>query len=336
MLEYVPEYGMIFDTISALMLLCNKGHEEQVKEDTGLCNESIEWIQEALTVPDEIMSVFFSVNANKSKSFMQYFFYTHDMLLKPCSMEQFCNELLVKEKVLPSLMEYYFSSICVNYSESSIRKMILGSSYDSLIKLHIWGVVSEPQYYLDELIAYMKLNYNKIAYYYKCNIEVLLEIKSQIVSETLFDIDRKLSAETEYGTIYYSIVMLSKSTLVRRGLGYFNDKENVVFILGPYWKERLQKYTDDTEVDLVLFGKILSEENRYKIIQYLLQHKEITISEAVSLLKTSVTATNYHLNMMANERMLITRNEGRKLFFSLNREYFEKIVNRIHLLTEQI
>ncbi len=76
--------------------------------------------------------------------------------------------------------------------------------------------------------------------------------------------------------------------------------------------------------DIIKMGKALSEEKRVQILRMLLVEKEITAQQLLVRLKLSMTATHYHLEMLLQAGMLLTRNEGRTIFYSLNRTYFDR------------
>jgi ArsR family transcriptional regulator len=72
-------------------------------------------------------------------------------------------------------------------------------------------------------------------------------------------------------------------------------------------------------------GKIISDPTRLKMLDLLKVRKEIYTGEMCEILNMTLTAVFYHLNMMLSEKLLKTRNEGRKVFYSINNDYLNDI-----------
>ena len=183
----------------------------------------------------------------------------------------------------------------------------------------------------------LDVTYKKVkAYYHKCE-HIIREVANSIDEDVMKSVDKAFQVREDYANIKVisSVALLSESKISRRGVRESSDVM-AIYLLGTQWQEKLQQYMGNNHTDVNVFGKITSEVNRMKIIDYLLQHKEITMAEAVEYLGTSVMATNYHINMMADSKMLKVRNEGRKLFFSLDRKYFDGMISSLRDIADQI
>ena len=74
---------------------------------------------------------------------------------------------------------------------------------------------------------------------------------------------------------------------------------------------------------LIDFMKIISESNRFRIIQLLFNNKEITVTDLSSLLKISQPATSQHLKILSLSSIVKQCRNGRKIFYSLDHSGIE-------------
>ena len=74
-----------------------------------------------------------------------------------------------------------------------------------------------------------------------------------------------------------------------------------MLLLGcEYENNRLLRAIRFPEPDLVQFGKVMSEANRYKILEMLLERGELCTADIAKEWDTSVTLVYYHLEMMSS------------------------------------
>lgn len=336
MIEFSPEYGVMVDTLAALEYQCNPDQEGRVRQQYGLGQEGTQWIESHFDAPDEGLDIFFSLCDNRKDPFIRYFQIINGDEMLPCTIQEYSKKYFTVQQLQKALVEYYLIVDYNSCSMSNLREGISKSSYSTDMKYHLTSFLLDPEYYVDLLNVHISSYANKVREYHQKHSYEIHEVMESLDESALNYIDESVLNDSRKERRYRSITLLAEYFFERRGLGMVEDNERVLFSVGPRWKEKLQQYLSHNDVNILSFGKIISEENRIKIIQYLLAHEEITIAEAVRYLKTSVTATNYHLNMMADAKMLRVRNEGRKLFYSLNREYFDNASYSIKNVADQI
>lgn len=336
MIKFYPEYGMIKDTITALTYQYNQNQEHQTCKRLGLEKDGIQWIASNFSKPREELCIFFEICDNKRDPFLTYLFVTSGDEMFPCTLQRYRDAYFTVESIHAKLMEYYLSANVESVSLSELRQAITESDYRNTIKLHLIGFLVDPHAYVNSLNTYLDLYYRKVQEYHAKHQHSVEQMADTITLDTVCDFDHQFAVQTEYNKVYTSVSLLATQRYERRGLGFIAAGEDVILCLGPHWEEKLRQDTSKESVDLIFFGKVLSEDNRMKIIQYLLRNQEITISEAVSYLNVSLTAANYHLNMMAESKMLKFRHEGRKIFFSLRKEYFEDVSDFIKDVANRI
>ncbi len=69
----------------------------------------------------------------------------------------------------------------------------------------------------------------------------------------------------------------------------------------------------------VEFCKSLADETRQKILQMLLED-ELCVSDIVDAFAISQPTISHHLNILKRSNLVITRREGKRTFYSVNRD----------------
>jgi ArsR family transcriptional regulator len=82
----------------------------------------------------------------------------------------------------------------------------------------------------------------------------------------------------------------------------------------------------------VLFLKAVSDENRLKIICFL-KENEKCVCEIVDFLELPQNLISHHLRILREQNILKTRKDGLKVFYSINNQNIENIINFFNFLT---
>ena len=77
--------------------------------------------------------------------------------------------------------------------------------------------------------------------------------------------------------------------------------------------------------ELDKFGNALAEKNRAEILELLRRKGEITIRDIEQELGFTGTNAYYHLSLMIRANMVKTRNQGRTVLYSINKNYFNAV-----------
>ncbi len=111
-------------------------------------------------------------------------------------------------------------------------------------------------------------------------------------------------------------------TLLAHNTALLIPSNSCALLLGSEFESSVKTGADNVKPDIVLMGKALGEEKRIAVLRMLASEEEITSLTLQRRLKLSMTATHYHLELLQQAGMLNTRNEGRTIYYSLNRDFF--------------
>ena len=108
--------------------------------------------------------------------------------------------------------------------------------------------------------------------------------------------------------------------------------EKTVILLGVNYKAYINYLICMTTLpEIDTFGNAISEANRVDILDLIVQKNEITIKDIEQELGITGTNAYYHLSLMIKANLIQTRNQGRTVLYSINRQYVSsvcKILNK--------
>lgn len=204
----------------------------------------------------------------------------------------------------------------------AIKGCVAALDVSPLVKFHLLAMVIDPLTYYEALFVSLEKRIAECEAYYKANRAQLEAAKKTV---KLADVTEFLSKC--YGVepqdvprdMAYSVMLIGKNA-VRYVAG-----DTPFIVLGFDYPARMAMLIGEAiQPDIVKIGKALSEEKRVTILQLLLAEHEITAQQLLRRLELSMTATHYHLEMLMQAGMLLARNEGRTIYYSLNREFFDR------------
>ena len=131
---------------------------------------------------------------------------------------------------------------------------------------------------------------------------------------TIYDKDR---------AIYYSFGVLQS-----KNINVYSIENYQLVYLGIDYKDN-----DDSKDNfrLDLFGKIISDPSRIKILEYIQRNGSATVSDINHIFGYSGTTSYYHLNMMQKAGMIKIKNRGKAACYFVNSEYFSHISSFLQL-----
>lgn len=92
--------------------------------------------------------------------------------------------------------------------------------------------------------------------------------------------------------------------------------------------------SEENNVALDLFGNALSVRDRIDILDYIYKKGEVDIKDVEHEFNMSGTTAYYHLSMLIKGNLLKTRNSGRIVLYSVNKEYINIVNNKLSQYTK--
>jgi len=205
----------------------------------------------------------------------------------------------------------------------TVGKLIKDSHYNVEIKSSLYSFFIEP------IPVIQKLSYELIAkdfllsHHYERNCRKIAELQHFIDIKVLSNNlqQRKIQKDNidTFDDIYISFCIFDKNLIK----SHFYDCKAVLLLGTDYFEYLNYKINENKLPELDIFGNAISEKNRLDILNLINQKDEITIRDIEHELGFTGTNSYYHLSLMIKANIINTRNQGRTVFYSINKHYFD-------------
>lgn len=337
---YVKEPGMIYDIF--LLFMCRFNSEDHLSRMGVDFKKAEELIFSAAEnkkelVPVELLPFFFCREKNYCFLTRKYLFQKSEKFVTGYNIDDCIAEISNIEQFSDDLFEFYF---CVKNQgivaskismEQKVRIIMEHNSNDKL-KFSLLTFFTNPQYYTAKLCAELKDKEKIIKKFHEQNYGKLMQFNKGLEEPDIMA-QIELLAETDKKhekNIYYSISFLRPRMTVSLDIS-----GTPMIFAGIDLHEKLRENTEVQNATdyLQTFGRVVSEETRVRILELLFENEEMYTGEIGRHFSMKMPAIFYHLDMMSNANMLLIRNEGRKVFYRINKDYFRNAVRILRKYT---
>lgn len=332
--KFLREPGYIYDLFFLFTLRFNKEYcltnfinYDKSSDDTDYFNKLL---NDFPPISDELL-LFFYLTDDK-KSFMTKFYfepYKEQLVSETYNIMKIQDALSNYEQVVENIIRFYFRDIDEDTLEkcktsmSAVNKLIKESDYNGDIKSALYSFFIEPAPII------RRLSYELMEKDFALNQKYDNYSKQMAELQECFDYDsltngllscknQKISIE-RFNDTAISFCIFNKNLIKS-----FFFEDTVIVLLGfDYMAEIDYLSTQNRLPELEAFGNAISETNRISVLNLILQRKEITIKDLEQEFGFTGTNAYYHLSLMIKAGMLKTRNRGRTVLYSINKNYFQ-------------
>lgn len=336
--KFLHQPGYLYDLISIfvlrynkeLLLECYTNSDDKQKDLAYIRN-----ITEEFSIENEDLSIFFAEDEVKGSFFLKkYFFEYEDKMISDYDFDFLVSEILDKNIFAQRLLDFYLpnTELVVDFEERSfiedLAEQINETYYTEKTKNKLLTFFISPDKFLMPLIKEISDKNAILTKYYQKNFKRIVEIQEGFdfagFKDKLFKIDEQTNCK-ELDFIYISICLVCKNIIE-----YLRSDNACLILVGSDYEETLnKKYSNKSKLEIDVFGKIISDQNRIDIIKMLAYSPELSTSSIAKNLGISINAAYYHLDMMCQANMLSVRNEGRTVFYRFNKRYISKVIESI-------
>ena len=337
-IEFLKEPGYVYDLLHIFIFHFNKDNlNNYINFDKS--TENMEFFNrlqfEFTDIPQELFVFFY--RKEEGRCFLpQYCYYDNvEKYQADFQFEHMQDDLLDTEKMVTRMIQFYFPKL----SDEEVQK------YRKNLKLLV-QLIDESQYsdYVKEKLCVFFVNYEwiikklnfeliskeaQLKFYYERNYKLIADFQNALdFSDFAFKVFKDFGNEYRYNennTVYISPCIVNKNCIVNCFL-----EDSAIAIMGIDAESSLESLKNQRRlVDLDVFGTAVSEKNRIGIIDALLVRDELSMRDIERMFEISSTNAYYHLNLMLKANIILSRNQGRTMLYSLNREYFDTLIGAL-------
>lgn len=334
--KFIKGPGYVYDLFYVFVLYFNRKtlfntdvNANNSEFDTTFLNQII---QSFSPISDELELFFHLREDGRSFMTIHYFKPYQSYFSTEYNFQYLMQELLDHNRLIEKLIQFYFPQMNpddITNAKNSIHTMsrhIDSSEYEESIKRKLYSFLINPEPIIQKLTYELMSKELLLSQYYEKNYQQIVEMQGD------FDFDMLAQGMKEFRNIDFlkdesSEILVTTCLLNKNCICVFVHSENTTILLGYNWKQSFHYYYSQKKLpNLKEFGDVITEQNRVDILNLLVERKEITIKDIEKILNFSGSTAYYHLMMMLRYNIVKSRNQGRTVFYSLNEQYFESII----------
>jgi len=311
----IYNFGKMYDLISI--------YKDHFNEEIGESKRTI--FLEKSGIINEFFPFFYS---HHGKVFIEELLLNHLETIKNGDFETIFQFLFDYKIVSMGLLKFYLGLEDLELIEGNfnsfrvIAQHISESNLSYRLKHDLFSYFLNPISLTQKLVGNMLYMGTYISDLYKSNFEKIAAKAERFDENKLESLNIHLNyINSKEKNTYYSFGIMHAECIE-----IFQGHDFQVVYLGLNYDEHKQK---QEKINLELFGKVLSDPSRIKILDYIQKNGSVTVGDINHIFGYSGTTSYYHLNMMLKARMVITEKQGRNIYYSINKNFFHQACNAI-------
>lgn len=334
-IKFIKEPGYIYDLFFLFILNFNIDYCLTNFINYNKPNEDTEYFNKILldfdAIPDDLLP-FFYIKEDCTCFMTQYYFEPYsDVFATAYNLNTVQTAISDYEQVAENVLKFYFMDIdgkaLVECKKSiiAVGKLIKESKYNDTVKSSLYAFFIDPRPIIQKLSYELMSKEFQLSKQYEKNYKKIIELQHQVDIELISDklkMDKNQKSDIEpFNEVYISFCFINKNCLK----AHFFDKKTMLSLGVDYLSclEYIISKNQPPEIDII--GNALSEKNRIDILDLMLRKDEITIKDIEQELSFTGTNAYYHLSLMIKANMIKTRNQGRTVLYSINKQCFDVI-----------
>ena len=251
----------------------------------------------------------------------------------------FKNLLSNTGKVIKNLIRFYLYNlseeefdVCIS-STPELFSYIKQSKYSDSEKSKLYEFFINPTPYIQALQYELIEKEILLSNYYKDNYDKIIEAHNNTTFEILCT---PINGEKDFSfledneqTLYTSYCLLNKY--------YMKDifmQEGMIYLLGYDFASAISEYVEKSKKPLLKdLCNALSEESRIQILKLLIERREVTCKDLEKIFSFSGSTAYHHITLLTKIGAVKVRNEGKTIYYSLNRDYFDTVIDNLKVFS---
>ena len=277
--------------------------------------------------------IFFRVSSSKRCFFTVNYFHNYSKIhTTEYDLAFVQKEISDYDSFIKNVIKHYFEELdsqavneCIK-SKKHLFEIIKKSNYDDKLKSKLYEFFIDPVSYIRllqyelmakdiQLSSYYEKNYSKI-------LDVYNELNCQSLEENLAFLEHKADDKINRNNVYLSFCLLNKN-LVQ--INY--QPHATLYLMGIDYLSSIHRLKKK-RIDIIpeQFGAALSDSNRIKMLEVILQKGECTCKELETTLGVPASTAYHHVSTLERCGVVRAKIVGKSLYYSIDRKYFAALI----------
>lgn len=345
-ITFLKEPGYVYDLFCIFAFYFNRQAwlpediNDKIEDEAAVYLDKV--LDDYLPIPDDLFLFFYLQEGNAT--FMTEYYYSKyegSFLEGKYNLPVVLTALSDYNQVVDNILRFYFRGITeeevkeCRKSLLTFNRLVRESKYNNDVKSALYSFMIDPVPMIQRLSYELMVKDMLLEKQYASaskELKILRETFDYVQFATAVkNVPGQLIDLDGFEELFISFCYLFKDVVFCKFYG-----KSVLAVLGSDYINALERYAleDKNHLDLDIFGNAVSEKNRVKILDLILEQEELTVREIGQELGLTTTNAYYHLILMVKAGMLNARNRGRTVCYRINKEYFEKLIDTMKKYTE--
>lgn len=339
-LKLIKNPGYVYDLI---FLFYYKYNVDQFPELFEANEEDMKYFSEKFKLFEPIsddLYIFFRAAADKHCFFtLNYFHNCAKAFTTEYDLAFLQKQINDYDLFVKNVIEYYFEDLdesevneCIG-SKKHLFEIIKKSDYDDKLKAKLYEFFMDPEYYIRVLQYELMAKDVQLSSYYERNYAKILdaynELNYELLEERFSFLEYPKIDKAAGNPIYLSFCLLNKNLL------QFRRASQVLYLIGIEYLSSLERLKKK-HIDLIpeQFGAALSDVNRVKMLEIILQKTECTCKDLEVMLGLPPSTAYHHVSTLEKCGVVKKRIIKKSILYSINRKYFATIIEYFKKFSE--
>lgn len=330
--KFLKEPGYVYDLFFLFWFHFNKEKYVAELQNSGRSSNAIAHHEKLLTefgpFSDELLPFFYM--KERKKCFITQFYFEEyaDKFMTAYDLSKVQEALTDYEQVIENVIRFYFDKITEEHIEEckrsivAVGQQIKNSDYSAEVKSSLYAFFLEPASTIQKLSYELMTKEFMLSRLYEKSFKKIFELQHDLdLGELVSTLERITDRQIDLSL--FEQVYISFCICNHQCVKFEFTSDAAILLLGSKYAETIKGLQDQQCVpELDVFGNALSEKNRIDIIDLILEKEEVTIRDIEQELGFSGTNAYYHLSLMIKANLIKSRNRGRTVIYSINRQAF--------------
>ncbi len=281
----------------------------------------------------EDLRIFFYLNEHNVSFMTEKYFdvFKDDFFAGEFGFHTIISSLSDYDQVVGKILTYYFRDLTdeerIKCKESLplVSRYIKEANFPVEIKNDLYAFFIDPIPFVQKLICELLEKERLVEQKYQKEYARIHGLQEEFDYDE-FSTDLVEMNKWQYDISKYEDIAITFCLCHNKVIYFCMRKEYFFLMLGTDYKQTIQEsimYNKMPELDD--FGNAVSEKNRVEILNLMVENGEVTIRDIENELGLTGTNAYYHLLLLGKAHLIKSRNKGRTLLYSIDKEYFEKL-----------
>jgi len=321
-MKYVKAPGQIYDLVRLFGYHFNKSTLDKIIDNPEDYAQTHMTVLNGEQINDDLFLFFYSEGGTINFITKKISEDANTDILADNLFEIFCQKLSETE-LFGDVLKYYLDDANVENANKltpeQVYNLVKDANIPDRIKLQLVHFSMNKDYYKNLLLNEIRSKFMLVEKYFQ-KVKVKIEYAQRLIEAegANSEILNLMGVTPNSGeTIYCSVSsMQDKLAYVMK-----NEKQRCL-IIGYGAIEKLQEMLGPRAFDMYMISKALSDTLRIAIVNMVKEKGEMNTTEIANAFDKGLTAVFYHLNMLAEAQILLTRSRGRTVLYRVNTELF--------------